>query len=159
VGLVEFAIVFPILLMLFVGTLDFGRLVYFQQIVSNISREGGSMASRGATDAQVITAAEASDDPLDLVAAGRTVISTIQRQSAQNATPWVTQQTAHGGLTTFQSHVGTVGGPAVVPGITQMADGVTLYAVEVVHRFRPVMPVGVLGTGLYPDTVYDVSYF
>ena len=39
-SVVEFAILLPILLMLFFGIVDFGLLIYDKQVITNASREG-----------------------------------------------------------------------------------------------------------------------
>ena len=43
---VEFAIIFPILMLLVVGLIDFGHAWYMKQIVSNASREGARYGTR-----------------------------------------------------------------------------------------------------------------
>lgn len=42
-GLVEFALILPILLLIFMGILDFGRLIYAYNSVSNAAREGARL--------------------------------------------------------------------------------------------------------------------
>ena len=52
-ALVEFALVFPILALLIFGLVDFGRVVYTQNAISQAAREGarwGSVQARSATD-------------------------------------------------------------------------------------------------------------
>jgi len=39
-SVVEFAIILPILLLLFLGIVDFGLLIYDKQVITNASREG-----------------------------------------------------------------------------------------------------------------------
>src|SRR4029077_20592804 len=87
VAFTEFALIFPIFLLVFLSSIDIGRLIYMRQVIANLSREGASLASRGATDAQAISAIEAADDPLDLKNAGKTIVSTVRRKSAADGTP------------------------------------------------------------------------
>ena len=47
---VEFAIIFPILMVLIFGIIDFGHAWYMKQIVSNASREGARYGTRYTTD-------------------------------------------------------------------------------------------------------------
>jgi Flp pilus assembly protein TadG len=52
-ALVEFALVFPILILLIFGLLDFGRVLYTQNALSQSAREGarwGSVQARSSTD-------------------------------------------------------------------------------------------------------------
>jgi len=57
VALVEFVIVFHILILLLIGVWEVGRLIQVQQTVQNAAREGGRQTSTGkSTQAQVIQA-------------------------------------------------------------------------------------------------------
>jgi len=47
VAAVEFAIVFPILMLLAFGLWEYGRLIQVQQILTNSAREGGRLAAIG----------------------------------------------------------------------------------------------------------------
>ncbi|HEX8975514.1 MAG TPA: TadE family protein [Solirubrobacteraceae bacterium] len=60
-ALTEFALVVPILLILFMGILDFGRAVYAYNAVSNAAREGARTAivNQNATDIRTRAAAQA----------------------------------------------------------------------------------------------------
>jgi Flp pilus assembly protein TadG len=157
VAFTEFALVFPLFLLVFLSSIDIGRLIYMRQVIANLSREGASLASRGATDAQAIAAVQASDDPLDLKAAGKTIVTTIRRKSSTDGTPWVFAQTADGNFA-FDSRVGLVGAKANVPGVAAVATGITIRTVEVASRFKPVMSSTGFGV-IYPSFVYEVSYF
>ena len=55
-ALVEFAIVFPILIVLFLAMIEFGRLIMVQQILTNASREGARMAVMDGVTASEVTA-------------------------------------------------------------------------------------------------------
>lgn len=43
-GLVEFALILPLLLLIFMGIVDFGRAIYAYNSVSNAAREGARLA-------------------------------------------------------------------------------------------------------------------
>jgi Flp pilus assembly protein TadG len=157
VAFTEFALIFPIFLLIFLSSIDIGRLIYIRQVIANLSREGASLASRGSTDAQAIGAIEAADDPLDLAKYGKVIVSTISRRSPADGTPWVTNQTVDGTFA-FNSRVGTVGAKATVPGVASLAAGITIRTVEVATPFKPVMSSTGFGV-VYPSFVYEVSYF
>jgi len=54
VAAVEFAAVLPAIMILLVGIVEVGRLIEFQQVLSNATREGGRQAATGQmTNAQV----------------------------------------------------------------------------------------------------------
>lgn len=48
VAIVEFAVTFPILLVLILGIWELGRMIQVQQVVNNAAREGARQASTGA---------------------------------------------------------------------------------------------------------------
>jgi Flp pilus assembly protein TadG len=56
-GLVEFALVLPILLLVIFGIIDFGRAVYAYNTIGNAARTGGRVAIVSQTDASIETAA------------------------------------------------------------------------------------------------------
>lgn len=56
-SLVEFALVLPLLLMLVLGAIDFGRLFYTKIIITNAAREGAYYLVSHTDRANVITAA------------------------------------------------------------------------------------------------------
>jgi len=155
----EFAILVPIFLVVFVGAVDVGRVIYFQQVVTNLSREAANIVSRGGSNSEAFAATEAADDPLDVTSDGGIIISTISRKSSTDGRPWVMEQASSGGLEGFTSRVGTIGGPASVPDIDELPEGLTLRAVEIIHAFEPLLNGRGLALNIYPSTVYDVSYF
>ena len=157
VAFTEFALIFPLFLVIFVSSIDVGRLIYIRQVVANLSREGASLASRGSTDAQAITAIESADDPLDLKKYGKVIVSTVQRKSAADGTPWIFTQSSDGTFA-FNSRVGTVGTKATLPGVASLATGITVKTVEVATPFKAVMSSTGFGV-VYPTFVYEVSYF
>lgn len=159
VAFAEFAILLPIFLIVFVGIVDVGRMVYFQQVVTNLCREAANIVSRGASPGEAFAATAAADDPLDVSSHGRVIISTIRRRSPTRARAWVFEQVASGGLDGVTSRVGVPGGPAAVPNLRRLPVGLTLRAVEVVHTFEPLLDGRGLGLSIYPSTVYDVAFF
>lgn len=50
-ALMEVAILLPILLLLVLGTFDFGRLLFFKIVTTNAAREGANYISRNPSDA------------------------------------------------------------------------------------------------------------
>ena len=47
---IEFAIILPVLVVLLIGALEFGLLMYNQQVITNAGREGARAGIAGATD-------------------------------------------------------------------------------------------------------------
>ena len=75
--LVEFALILPVLLLLVIGMLQFGRVLSVWLIVSNSAREGARYAAIGFSEAEVILKAQESCATLD---PGSLVIEAIGAQ-------------------------------------------------------------------------------
>src|SRR6266850_3016097 len=100
-ALIEFVLSLPFLLILVFGTVDFGHLVQDRLILTNVSREGASIASReGVIDPAITALLQASGAPLDLAGADGKVIVTrlLAGQSAEEPDPKVAAQIVRGGL-------------------------------------------------------------
>ncbi len=101
VEIAEFALVLPFILMFIMGTLDLGLLTHARLIVSNISREVGSVASRTINlDATMTNLGIASAQPLDLAGAnGRIYVTRIVAGTTSGApNPTIKTQLQAGGL-------------------------------------------------------------
>lgn len=155
----EFAILLPILLLVVVGLVDLARMIYAQQLLSDLSRETANLVSRGTTPLDAIDSVVRTSEVFDVDSDGFVVISTIRRADAGNDSPWIFAQAGSGALTAFSSRVGTPDGPADLPGITGIPVGVTLMAVELVQDFEPMFALTHLGLDFYPDQLYQAAYF
>ena len=76
-ALVEFVFVAATLLLLFFGLIDFCRAISTRQVITNLSREGSNLASRTSTISNAVAAVIAADDPLDINAHGRVIITAV----------------------------------------------------------------------------------
>ncbi|MEN6328104.1 MAG: TadE family protein [Syntrophomonas sp.] len=54
-SLVEFAMVLPLLLLLLMGIIEFGRIISAYMVINNLAREGARFAAVGKTDSQITT--------------------------------------------------------------------------------------------------------
>jgi hypothetical protein len=78
-ALIEFCIILPVLLLLVFAIIDFGRLILARLIITNVTREGGSLASRELKlPDDLIKMLQSSASPLDLSKSGRICISNIE---------------------------------------------------------------------------------
>ena len=152
----EMGLVLPLLLIVMLAGIDLGRLVYSNQILTDLTREAAMLVSRGATSNEAFTATFRADAPLDLQAHGGIIISRVRRKNVDDPTPWIFTQD-RGGALAATSRVGVVGGAAVIPNVTSMAPGVTIMAVEILHPFDPVFGLEQLGVNMYPDLVYEAA--
>lgn len=158
-SLAELAVLLPIVLLVILGVVDFGRLVYAHQVLGDLSREAANLVSRGATVEESFAAASFANGPISVTAHGGMIVSTIRRRAADDPTPWVFDQTMRGGVLSVRSRVGARGAAAAVPNLDALEPGVTLFAVEMLHGFAPLFPVKQLGLNFYPEFVYEAAFF
>jgi Flp pilus assembly protein TadG len=166
-ALIEFALILPILIILALATVDFGRLIQARLIISNVSREGGSIAARQTTvDTSLITMLKESGKPLNLIGTdGRIIITRVKAGiSAAAPNPTIATQNIRGNLGR-NSTIGTVVGanPNLVASIynhlrynaTNLTSDIgEVTVVEVFYKYRPITPFprGFGGGMLLPDT-------
>ena len=79
IAALEFALILPVLLVMVFAIIDVGRLIQARLVITNVSREGGSLASRNKdmSDKDLFDMLQASGSPLDLTGSGRIYISRI----------------------------------------------------------------------------------
>lgn len=156
----ELAILLPLLLVVLLGVIDLGRLVTGYQTLNDMSREAANLVSRGSSvDAAIAALSSSTTGPVDVIADGAIIISTLARRSDTDPTPWVVDQYRHGSIPSSASRVGALNGPARVPNVDQLEVGMTVMAVEVVHGFVPLFPIDALGLDLYPEVLYEAAFF
>lgn len=91
----EFAIVVPLLLLILLGLIDFGRMFYVQVSLNAASREGARASSLGRTAAQVTQVVQASSpDTARLSSLGATALLTVPAPGACPSAPTATSTTA-----------------------------------------------------------------
>jgi Flp pilus assembly protein TadG len=69
-ALTEFALILPVILLLFMGVFDFGRAIYAYNVVSNAAREGGRTAIVNQTLADIKSRAVAQATALGIPSSG-----------------------------------------------------------------------------------------
>jgi Flp pilus assembly protein TadG len=154
IALIEFALILPLLLIIALAVIDFGRLIQTRLVVTNLAREGGSLASRQPTpDAALVTMLQASGIPLNLAGPnGRIYIARIKAGTGTGAAapPTLTLQLTGGTLAR---------GSTIGAGLTRLGLSTTLYnhlvynaanqtsdlseitVVEVYYKYRPITPL------------------
>jgi len=153
--MVELAFILPILVVLVFGIVDLGRLIQARLVVTNVSREGGSLASRGIRDgAPLVTMLQTSATPLDLKNAdGRIWITHIKAGStADSPNPFINARFTGGTLNAASSITGSVWDtPAGLSSVlfnhlrynstNNTSDIAEVTVVEVFYLYRPVTPL------------------
>jgi hypothetical protein len=160
VALIEFAMILPLLLLMALAVIDIGRLIQVRLIVTNLAREGGSLASRQSTlDANLIGLLQSSSNPpMDLSGAnGKIFITRIHAGTgpAPNNVPTITTQLTGGSLA-WGSGIATnftrLGLPQTIynhlvyrvqaTSPAQSAPDITeITVVEVYSKYRPITPL------------------
>jgi Flp pilus assembly protein TadG len=165
-ALMEFAIIASMMIILVLGVIDFGRAIYDKEVLSDLSRTGSNLASRGSCGGTVSlclsTAGNAvMTEPSDLNMAsnGMVIITAVQANSTGTANTIIGQYT-QGSVSGASSKV-VVGGVPVLPATTPAIPppNQTIYVTEVFYPFTPITPIGKFMTIVFPPTLYDVAYF
>jgi hypothetical protein len=164
IAALELALILPILLVLVFGIIDFGRLIRARLIVTNVSREGGSMASRSVSSPNdvlnILTMLQASGKPLDLNGSGRIYVSKIKAgTSITTPDPYIdTSLSKSRGSLGYPSRIG--GGPPL--GLSDAlyqhlefegppqntSDIAEVWVVEVYYKYKPITPLPNFITGI-----------
>jgi hypothetical protein len=162
---VELALILPMLLILVFGIIDLGRLIQARLILSNVSREGGSMASRGyASGSNLLSMLQSSGTPLDLSGLGRIYVSRIKAGTSDTPAPSIDTQQYVGALNVTSSISGTsplglsealykhleFKGPP-----QNTSDIGELWVVEVYYKYTPITPLPNFLKGVFITPGYD----
>ncbi len=151
-SLLELAVVLPVLALFLFGIIDFGRLIQARLIVTNVSREGGSLASRDIkAGADLGALLQSSADPLDMANWGRIYVSRIRSGvSEAEPDPVIDSQDSCGGLAVASA----IGAGLPRLGLSQVMYNHLVYnsenrtsdlseitVVEVYYKYRPITPL------------------
>ncbi|HPA17593.1 MAG TPA: pilus assembly protein [Verrucomicrobiae bacterium] len=167
-AMVEFALTFPVIVMLLAMLFEFGRYVIIKQTAVNLTRETGMLAVRrldspAATNFPNVMAAAASiAQPVNLTNDGRIYVAQVMRRASDNQ-PAIVQYGAFGNLSANAKVLGAgLGGVATLPSTVNLQSNQILYVVETYLRFVPVMRFGfgnLNSTVGETNRVYDTAYF
>jgi len=130
---IEFAIILPLLLLLFVGLIDLCILLDEQLTLVHLSREAASVFSRGAGFDETFSAITSADGSLELDGReGRIILTKISLDN--KGRPVITAQRSIGDLNQ-NSRVGTLpagasSAPAMVPNGRNVPPSMSLVVVE-----------------------------
>ena len=152
IAALELALILPVLMILAFGIIDFGRLIHARLIITNVSREGGSLASRDINSGNdLLTMLQVSGSPLDLKGSGKIYISQITAGATAGAPKPVSASQIYGGSLAIGSSIGNGQSNLGLSGEiynhlvfkpankTSDISGVTV--VEVYYKYLPVTPL------------------
>ena len=166
-SLIELTLVVVVLLVLMFGLIDFGRAIYMQQVITNLTREGANLASRGPGDTRTeiisnaVAAVIASASPLSITTNGVVIITAVTNNARGSF--FINEQQKKGALTD-NSKVGTrVGGTATLPPTSPFPplsqSNHTVYVAEIYYKYTPITPIGKFLKITLPTRLYDAAYF
>jgi Flp pilus assembly protein TadG len=155
IAALELALILPILLVLAFAVIDLGRFIQARLVIANVSREGGSLASRPDESdpnfyTKLLTMLMSASSGLNMAADGKIYISKITAGTS-TALPQRTVQVSNSGglgvattVTTPGAKFGlssTLYGHLEYRPVNSTADIAEVYVVEVFYKYRPITPL------------------
>jgi Flp pilus assembly protein TadG len=164
-ALIEFCIILPVLIVMVFAIVDIGCLIQARLIITNVTREGGNLASRDIkSGTDLIAMLQSSASPLDLLSSGKICISNIEAGTINGFNPVISSQhpqVCRGNLS-VSSSIKSGGTLGLTPELynhlkfktgVQAADinGVTV--VETFYRYTPITPL----PNFITNTIFNVA--
>jgi hypothetical protein len=154
-SLLELAFLLPILAILAFGVIDLGRLIHARLVVTNVSREGGNLASRDIkSGTDLISMLQSSATPFDLKNQGKIYVIKIKAgSSTAQPLPYIEiKDYSPGGYSVSSSITGNVGdhpgglSSALYNHLRYNATNKTsdiseISVVEVFYLYQPITPL------------------
>jgi hypothetical protein len=154
-ALAEFALVLPLLLLILLGLVEYGRMISVSHSMSRVSREGANIASRGTGLDTVLAVVLKNSADIGLPARGGAIVSRIR---VDRSVPVVLQQIAAPGLE-GKSRIGDEGTQVDVLVGLGLDEGSTHYTVEMFYDYRTITPLPRIVERLFPVDLYDRAVF
>jgi hypothetical protein len=166
IAALELALILPILLVLVFGIIDFGRLIRARLIVTNVSREGGSLASRAVSSGNdLLSMLQSSGTPLDLNGLGKIYVSKIKAGTSTTPNPSIDSQVSKGNLAVSSGIRNGLPGLGLSDALYQhlrfegppqnTSDIAEVWVVEVYYKYKPITPLPNFITGILVTPGYD----
>jgi Flp pilus assembly protein TadG len=160
---VELALAVTLLLIFMCAAADFGNALNDMQILSELTRQGSNLASRGDTLAATNAALLAGDSGLGLSTQGRVVITQVTQTTPVAGGPYKVAAQAYSltGITATSRIAPSGSGNVSITGAPALQTGQSLYITEIFYTYTPLTGIGALTSGAVgmPSTLYDVAYF
>ena len=183
-GLIEFAMVSPIFLLLALGVAELGYAMLDQHVVTKLTREGSNLISRDTPLQDAATAMRTmATRPVDLTGTNSRLIFSVIKRGGTSGTPnydkdILYQRHQIGGLPSLsrlmtRGAVSFGGAPDYtatnsdsntnlqitnLPPTVLLAPGGMVYVTEVYTKHSSITPLEGFGLAL-PETLYSIAYF
>jgi len=157
--LVELAMCATLLIILAFGTIEFSQMLLVHQTMAGLTRQGSSLASRGTTLPDTMSALVAQGASLNIATNGRIFVTEVA--DINNAPQIINQVESPSGIAAA-SAVGTgIGNPATMPSSARsiLQAGQAIYVTEVFYTYSPMTPVGSFLNKSLASTFYEAAYF
>lgn len=155
-AIVEFAISATILLLLLFGLIDISRAIYYKQMMTSLSAQGSSMASRGTSLSGTASALLNTSNQLHLATRGQVIVSSVSNNNGQVT---LTGQVSQGGAGSMSLVGHVLGGKASLPAAAMPQNNQTVYVTEVFYKYDTITPLGKLLVVVIPAELYDAAYY
>jgi Flp pilus assembly protein TadG len=160
---VELAMTTVILLVLMCAAADFGCALNDMQILSELTRQGSNLASRGTTLAQTNADLLAGDSGLGLASNGRVVITQLTQATPRAGGPYTVAAQAYSltGISQTSKVAPSGSGTITLTGAPALQTGQSLFVTEIFYTYTALTGIGALTGGAVgmPSVLYDVAYF
>jgi Flp pilus assembly protein TadG len=160
---VELALSVTILLIFMCAAADFGCALNDMQILSELTRQGSNLASRGTTLAQANADLLAGDSGLGLSTSGRVCITQLTQTTPKAGGPYTVAAQAYSltGISKTSRVAPSGGGTVNLVGAPALQTGQSLYVTEIFYTYTPLTGIGALTGNVVgmPSTLYDVAFF
>ena len=147
--------VLPLLLILLLGVIEFGRAFELKHAISGLSREGANLAARGSSLTQAVAVTLANGADFKLSEEGGVVASTVV---ASNGTVKVEDQVASAGYAA-KTKIGLEGAQVAGIDVSGLTSGETLHVVEVFYDYSTVTPLQKFLRVVFPEELYERAVF
>ncbi len=155
----EFALLAPILLLLFLGGFEMSRFLLIQQKAEKVAYTVTDVVTQNTTItnaqlASIVIAASQIMQPYTFGANGVVIISSVHQSGTVNP-PTVKWRYTGGGTLLRTSQIGNVNGNATLPGGLTLNDKDNIIITEVYYRYTPMFSGGAIGA----QDIYKVTIF
>jgi hypothetical protein len=169
---IELALCLPIMFVLVFGLIDFSMIIFDNQMLSGISRQGSDLAARDAFGSEnlqpIVSALETQGSSLNIGTKGWIIVTEVADATdstgnlISNDPIIVDQAESQTGIAETSATAAWVSNPAkYLPAnaATVLNAGQRLYVTEVFYSYSPMTPVGGFLKTSLASTLYDVAYF
>lgn len=145
----------PLLLIVTFGIVEFGSMLDSRQAIAHLTREGANIASRGAPLDTVLYVTMQNGEEINLSARGGAVAS---RVLMIGGAPTIEEQIFSPGYGSA-SLFGSEGDEATEMASAGLADGASVYVLEIFYSRPTWTPLMSFFSGNLPDVIYDRAVF